>query len=161
MEEKLSPSFTPENWTSHNRNKVFPGHSGSALREKDFADFTYVDTEGRLRRYLRETIPTFESPAGQPNITYHLEVKTTLGGLSAPALLSNNQISMAKRHSGRFSTPATQTDVYVLVRVYGLGSDPPRPEICMFPDPWNLICLDSLLITGESGIYVRPKTPEH
>ncbi len=156
----MSPSFTPENWTSRSRTKVFSNHFSSAFREKDFADFTYVDTEGGLRRYLREQIPTFESPTVQSNITYHLEVKTTLGGLSVPALLSNNQISMAKKYSGRFSTPAMQTDVYILVRVFGLGSDPPRPEFCLFPDPWNLICLGSLCIEGESGIYVHPKPPE-
>ena len=113
-----------------------------------------------MRRYLREQIPTFECPTVQSNITYHLEVKTTLGGLSVPALLSNNQISMTKKYSGRFSTPDTQTNVYILVRVYGIGSDPPQPEFCMFPDPWNLICLDSLHIEGESGIYVRPTLPE-
>ncbi|EXJ91699.1 hypothetical protein A1O3_00249 [Capronia epimyces CBS 606.96] len=157
LEDKLSPLFTPENWTSRARTKAFPNPFSDDFREKDFADFTYVDTDGRMRMYLSEHVPNFESPTGQGNITYHLEVKSSLGGLHTPALLSNNQISMAKKWSGRFSTPATQTDVYILVRVYGLGSDPPQPQLCLFPDPWNLICQDSLLIEGEAGIYVRPK----
>ncbi|KIW35069.1 uncharacterized protein PV07_01789 [Cladophialophora immunda] len=158
LEDKLSPFFTPENWTSRGRAKAFPNPFSDDFREKDFADFTYVDTDGRLRMYLSENVPNFENPTGQRNnITYHLEVKSTLGSLHNPAFLSNNQISMAKKYSGRFSTPATQTDVYILVRVYGLGSDPPQPQLCLFPDPWNLICQDSLLIEGEAGIYVRPK----
>lgn len=116
-----------------------------------------MDTNGRLRTYLNEHVPNFEGPTGQENnITYHLEVKSTMGSLHTPALLSNNQISLAKKYSGVFSTPATQTDVYILVRVYGLGSDPPQPQFCLFPDPWNLICQGSLLIEGESGIYVQP-----
>jgi hypothetical protein len=158
LEEKLSPLFTAENWTSRGRTKIFPNPFSDDFREKDFADFTYVDTDRRLRMYLSEHIPNFESPTGQRNnITYHLEVKSTLGSLHNPALLSNNQISMAKKYSGRFQTPDTQSDVYILVRVYGLGFDPPQPQFCLFPDPWNFICQDSLLIEGEAGIYVRPK----
>ncbi|KIW17396.1 hypothetical protein PV08_04590 [Exophiala spinifera] len=161
LEDKLSPSFTPKNWTSSARAKAFPNNPvGDDFREKDFADFTFADTDGRMRMYLSEHVPNFQIPTGQRNdITFHLEVKSTLGSLHDPAILSNNQISMAKKYSGRFSTPATQTDVYILVRVYGLGSDPdhPRPRLCLFPDPWNLICQDSLLIEGETGIYVRPR----
>ncbi|KIW94340.1 uncharacterized protein Z519_05656 [Cladophialophora bantiana CBS 173.52] len=34
LEEKLSPSFTPENWTSRNRKKVFSSQLSSGFREK-------------------------------------------------------------------------------------------------------------------------------
>ena len=107
--------------------------------------------------YLSEHVPEFESRTGQRNnITYHLEVKSTVGSLRNPARLSYKQIFMAKKYSGRFSITATQNDVYILVRVYGLCSDPPQLQLCLFPDPRTLICQNSLLIEGGAGIYVRP-----
>jgi hypothetical protein len=107
-----------------------------------------------------DLIPGFEVALQQSNVTYHLEVKTTFGAITTPALLSNNQISMAKRYSSRLVSSDTQTNVYILVRVYDLASEPCRPQFCLFPDPWELICKDLLQIGGDTGIYVRPRTSE-
>lgn len=53
--------------------------------------------------YLSEQVLDFENLTVQrDNITYDLEVKSTVVSLRNPALLSNNQIFMAKKCSGRF-----------------------------------------------------------
>lgn len=126
--------------------------------EKYYADFTYRDDDGKLGKYIApRNGETSVNPTNHV-ITYHLEVKTTLDGLRTPVRLSNNQIQMAKRHSLRLvPSSLTQTDIYVLVRIYDLGHEGvPKPKLSFFVDPWDLVCRNFLTIGGEKGIYVRP-----
>lgn len=158
LEQELYPHFTSDHWTSNNRNRVFDNHFGNRQMEKYYADFTYRDDDGKLGKYIAQC--NGESGVSPTNhvITYHLEVKTTLGGLRTPVLLSNNQIQMAKRHSLRLEPSSfAQTDIYVLVRICDLGGEGvPRPKLSFFVDPWDLVCRNFLTIKGEKGIYVRP-----
>jgi hypothetical protein len=140
---------------------VFNNRFGNGQLEKDYADFTYRDDDGKLGQYLARRTPGCSAPPlghGQ-KITYHLEVKTTLGGLDTRVLLSNNQIQMAKKNSQRLMPNySNHTDTYVLVRVYDLaiGAGEPKPKFRLYVDPWDLICQNLLRIEGETGIYVRP-----
>jgi hypothetical protein len=134
---------------------------GSGQLERDYADFTYPDVEGNLGQYIAQRSPGYPAPSGDREITYHLEVKTTLGRLDTRVMLSNNQIRMAKRHSLHFLPNSfVHTDTYVLVRVYDLCLDrdgrKPKPKVRFFVDPWYLICRNALEIEGEAGIYTRP-----
>lgn len=130
--------------------------------EKDYADFTYTDVDGRFGQYLRgsHNVRGLEWVTEQGEKTYHLEVKTSLGGLDTAVRLSNNQISMSKKYARQFWTEETQNNVYVLVRVYGLLSNRSDPKVRFFPDPWHLICEDMLLIEGDNGILVHPRLSE-
>ena len=123
-------------------------------KEKDFADFEFTDTNNKLGEYFELKVSGFVLPRNARGITYHLEVKTTMGGPRTPVKLSNNQISMAKRNSRRLMSH--QTDTYVLVRVYDLSIMPPEPKLRFFIDPWDMICRNGLEIEGEEGIFVRP-----
>jgi hypothetical protein len=68
--------------------------------EKDFADFTYVDSARALTKLLRESgLEAGESwllDLGKP-ITYHLEVKATTEQCSEPFYMSNNQVDKVCR----------------------------------------------------------------
>lgn len=63
--------------------------------EKDFADFTYYDSHGKLTTllgeldFLRNAGDWLRSPP-----KYHLEVKSTAEKCSEPFFMSNNQIEM-------------------------------------------------------------------
>ena len=63
--------------------------------ERDFADFTYIDSTGTLTRLLRENgLEAGEDwlhDLSKP-ITYHLEVKATTEECSEPFYMSNNQV---------------------------------------------------------------------
>jgi hypothetical protein len=85
--EKTLPDFGSRNWTSEFRGK-FPGlepYEGGSL-----ADFMYSDNQGVLSAILydKETISTWEG--NWPN--YHLEVKTTSGGVGERFHMSHSQI---------------------------------------------------------------------
>jgi hypothetical protein len=79
-------------WTSRNRNSLFPNDPFDG-REKDFADFTYPDSNGKLTSLLAEhgfiRTPGFWS--NNPP-TYHLEVKSTTEACAEPFFMSNNQV---------------------------------------------------------------------
>jgi hypothetical protein len=153
LKQQLSPSFDYDEWTSNNRNKDFPRNPFRG-NQKHSADFTFKDTDGKLGQYFASKVPGFAAGGTIGVMTYHLEVKTTLDGIDTLAMLSNNQISLAKKYSPRLVPH--QKDIYVLVRVYDVGLRPPEPKLQFFIDPWDWICRNSLHIQGEQGIYVRP-----
>jgi hypothetical protein len=96
MFERL-PNWDYSCWTSRNRNEF--GHPQFTELERDFADFTYIDTEKALTRLLiaggysraEEWLSTSERP-----ITYHLEVKSTNEACEEPFFMSNNQVDMVR-----------------------------------------------------------------
>ena len=61
--------------------------------EKDFADLTYLDSQGLMMTVLRKAGVSLD--AGWSNsTTYHLEVKTTLKECDEPYHISQNQLEM-------------------------------------------------------------------
>lgn len=68
-------------------------HPPFVEKEKNYADFTYVDQSCRLKAYLQEA--GLESNEEWSNsTTYHLEVKSTTGDGNEPFHVSQNQLMM-------------------------------------------------------------------
>lgn len=94
LSQRLS-DWSDSNWTSRNRNNA--GRSRFTGSEKDYADFTYIDSEGDLTRLLlgnglsiaRDWLESLEQAP-----KYHLEVKATSGRCDETFYMSNNQVKM-------------------------------------------------------------------
>ncbi|KAK0653990.1 hypothetical protein QBC41DRAFT_288115 [Cercophora samala] len=84
------PKWSEANWTSSLRSRHGLFSKFSRSLQKIHADFTYLDTRGAMRRALRKEGVTV-CPTWSNRTTYHLEVKTTPGGLWTPFELSKNQ----------------------------------------------------------------------
>lgn len=82
--------FRPDQWTSSLRERA--GLPVFGKNEKDYSDFEYHDRVGLMRTALfaagARGLPT------RPGIKYHLEVKTTLGGLTTRFFISKFQRDM-------------------------------------------------------------------
>jgi hypothetical protein len=67
------------------------GHPRFQGLERDFSDFTYVDSSGRMRATLRDV--GIEPNAAWSDATkFHLEVKSTLGPCAEAMYVSQNQV---------------------------------------------------------------------
>ena len=119
--ERNVSDWSFENWTS--RLRVENGHPPFTERERDFTDFTYLDTHGHMKEFLLRAGLDL-NPAYASNTTYHLEVKTTTGGVGEIFYVSQNQVNMVRflrkvpcwvttddfyRCRGLTRTPATHT----------------------------------------------------
>jgi hypothetical protein len=73
---------------------VEAGHPPFTERERDYADFTYIDSEWTLTKLLSETEfkITDTWPRSSKPPTYHLEVKSTTEKCEEPFYMSNNQV---------------------------------------------------------------------
>jgi hypothetical protein len=83
--------WTYSNWTS--RLRVEDGHPRFSGEERRFADFTYRDRSGQMRRLLREVGVELDAEWSS-STTFHLEVKTTLGPDCEPFFVSQNQVDL-------------------------------------------------------------------
>lgn len=82
--------FHPDQWTSSLRERAgLPAFRGN---EKDYSDFEYHDRMGLLRTAL--VAAGAGGLPGRPGVKYHLEVKTTLGGLTTRFFVSKFQRDM-------------------------------------------------------------------
>ena len=91
LQHALGPDFTEDNWTSELRGLV-PGFSpylGTSL-----ADFRYADTSGVLTNLWFGTKQKKAWKDRWP--TYHLEVKTTSGGVNEPFHMSSAQLQLVR-----------------------------------------------------------------
>jgi hypothetical protein len=71
------------------------GHSRFVDMERDYADFTYLDSYGDLTRlFYEQGVAVAGSWLGDDYtpITYHLEVKSTTGACSEEFYMSNIQV---------------------------------------------------------------------
>lgn len=89
--ERNVSDWSFENWTS--RLRVENGHPPFTGLERDFSDFTYLDTHGHMKDFLLQAGLDL-NPAYASNTTYHLEVKTTTGGDGEIFYVSQNQVNM-------------------------------------------------------------------
>jgi hypothetical protein len=94
---KQLPDWSESNWTSKSRVEARRSQFDGA--EADFADFTYKDITGSLTRiFLDQGITAADAwlrDLDNP-ITYHLEVKSTVGDCSEPFYMSNNQVEKVR-----------------------------------------------------------------
>lgn len=82
--------FRPDQWTSGLRERAgLPAFGGN---EKDYSDFEYHDRMGLLRTAL--IAAGARGLPGRPGVKYHLEVKTTLAGLTTRFFISKFQRDM-------------------------------------------------------------------
>ena len=152
LKEKLGSSFTPKNWTSSARQHYFLDLGLPSVPEKRYADFTFEDGNSILAQYLASTLGWSGDADG--NTTFHLEVKSTVNGLGEPCLLSSNQMRLARKNSPALAARESPLkDVYVLVRVYDLRS---QPRIAFFVDPWALIFQGDLEVMWPLKTEVLP-----
>ncbi|KAL5344927.1 hypothetical protein ACLOAV_009880 [Pseudogymnoascus australis] len=104
-------------WTSRNRNYLHP-NSPFTDSEKDYADFTYSDTDGSLTELLVKFgfLHDVETWLSNPP-RYHLEVKSTSESCSEPFYMSNNQVGKVLSYSISFSN--VENDLTSFRRVDG------------------------------------------
>lgn len=174
MSERL-PNWDYSCWTTKNRNEL--GHPPFTWLERDFADFTYMDTERALTRLLiaggysraEEWLCNSEQP-----IKYHLKVKSTYEACEEPFFNSNNQVDMvrlmlagprkcwisfADQETGRgFTLPrnACPSDVYIVLRVYNLNQPSATPGFKVYMDPWALYLEGGLNFMAVDKYAVTP-----
>lgn len=83
-------------------------------------------------------------------MTYHLEVKTTSGGLEAPVKLTDNQIRLAKNYSRL--TSSNTNHLYVLVRVcYLQAGNELGAKLGFFVDPLDCIYRAASALRAEKA----------
>ncbi|KAI0052020.1 hypothetical protein FA95DRAFT_1533561 [Auriscalpium vulgare] len=127
----LGLSFGPDNWTSELRGQVpgFLPYQGQSL-----ADFTYRDVYGTLTAYWYGMEKMGAWRGHWP--MFHIEVKATSGAENEPFHMSRRQMNTALMLTER-GLSQIPTDVFVVVRVWGLGS--PSPGFQVYTDPhWGL-----------------------
>ncbi|KAM0811367.1 putative Protein NO VEIN C-terminal domain-containing protein [Seiridium cardinale] len=121
-----------EHWTSDLRKRY--GFSG--FEEKNFADFTFADSEGRMAKFLGLWTPdarSLQKYAGK-TVRYHIELKSTIHGEHESFEMSAGQVVMARKYRLR-PQDAYPKDVFVLMRLYDFRSERKGIKCCI--DPWN------------------------
>jgi len=71
------------------------GHPRFTALQKDFADFTYSDRHGHMRKILHDAGVKLH-PQWSNNTTFHLEVKATLGQCADAFYVSQNQVDKVR-----------------------------------------------------------------
>ncbi|KAI6879857.1 hypothetical protein KC360_g4305 [Hortaea werneckii] len=137
--------ITWSDWTSHLREQYdLPAFTEF---EGDFADFTIRDPA--ICKKMTEWLTAAGSEdmkrwAGQ-DLTYHFEVKATVGRAEDPFSMSNAQLKLAKRyHEG-------DSDLYVILRVYKLEGD---TGVLAYVDPYGLMLNGKLSFEARDGYEV-------
>lgn len=136
--------WTFDCWTSRLRSEA--GHPRFQGRERDFSDFTYVDTSDQMRVMLRDA--GLHPNAAWSNATkFHIEVKSTLGSCAEPMFVSQNQVDMMREFHGMAD------NAYILLRVFNLD-DGVDVGVKFFDDPWSLYMNGALKFRSDEGYKV-------
>ncbi|EPT01725.1 hypothetical protein FOMPIDRAFT_110960 [Fomitopsis schrenkii] len=143
LDISLGPDLTEDNWTSELRGLVpgFSQYSGTSM-----SDFRYEDSSGVLTNLWFGTKQKKENNCWP---TFHLEVKTTSGGLNEPFHMSSAQPQLACQFSSvaQASRADPPQDVYAIIRVSEIKSE--HPKHCVYLDPYKWICEGGLVIRGD------------
>jgi hypothetical protein len=65
--------------------------------QKSFSDFTYEDRLGLMKETLQKA-GVKPNPRWSKSTTFHLEVKTSLGGCDEACFISQNQVDMVCKY---------------------------------------------------------------
>ncbi|KAI6837322.1 hypothetical protein KC350_g6092 [Hortaea werneckii] len=137
--------ITWSSWTSHLREQYdLPPFTEF---EGNFADFTISDPGicKRMTEWLTAaSSEDMERWAGQ-DLTYHFEVKATVGRAEEPFSMSNAQLKLAKRYH------ESDSDLYVILRVYKLEGD---TGVLAYVDPYGLMLTGKLSFEARDGYEV-------
>ncbi|KAK3348731.1 hypothetical protein B0T25DRAFT_546397 [Lasiosphaeria hispida] len=126
FESEKMPGWSYENWTSGLRSE-HGEYPPFGRNEKDYTDFTYVDGDGAMVRFLRKGGAKILKKGWSQNTMFHLEVKTTPGGLGTPLYVSQYQLEKMQAYDGR------PDHAYILVRVFNIRQR--RPGIKFYTNP--------------------------
>ncbi|KAL2408478.1 hypothetical protein ABEF93_003919 [Exophiala dermatitidis] len=157
LSRMLGTAYDPNtHWTSPLRTrdgyKPFVTILNSEGKAKIYASFTLEDTSKLFTRYLAQNYPEAAKWVIKPPV-YHLDVKTTTGGLNSEFSLSNAQVKMARTYS--ISTgegTGIPANVYFLVRVFHVGE---KASIQFIMDPWSHYLTDKLCLRAEKEYIGR------
>ncbi|KAM6516418.1 hypothetical protein FALCPG4_014601 [Fusarium falciforme] len=141
--ERNVSDWSFQHWTS--RLRVENGHPPFTGLERDFSDFTYLDTHGHMKEFLLQAGLDL-NPAYASNTTYHLEVKTTTGGVGEIFYVSQNQVNMMQRFD------EDPNNAYIVLRVYDIEGE--NPDLKAYPRPWSLYLDGFLTFTSPHGYQV-------
>ncbi|KAK3712618.1 hypothetical protein LTR37_009061 [Vermiconidia calcicola] len=116
--------------------------------ESDYVDFTIGEPviSEKITRWLISVGKSEVEIYRGEHVTYHFEVKTTVGRCDEPFSMSNNQVALAREWHDSAS------DVFVILRVYNLTSG---PKIRPYVDPYELRQSGALSFTAQGGYYVE------
>jgi hypothetical protein len=163
--------WTFMNWTSKLRLEA--GHPRFTEKERDFSDFTYLDSSEYMRNALQAAGANLPAHWSR-STTYHLEVKTTLEDCAEPFFASQNQLDKVRERGisclsivvaaifcsrliflqmRRFDLDPD--NAYILLRVFEIESE--QPGLRLFPSPWGLYMDRTLEFRSEMGYKVYQK----
>jgi hypothetical protein len=119
VKQKIGTDTENLQWTS--RHRTTSGYSPLPFEgpHSSHAAFTISDTSSAFTQFLTKLTKSADSWLAKPP-TYHLEVKTTAGGLLDEFNLSHGEFVRARRY--RTPDYGFPTDVSVLVRVWYVNS---------------------------------------
>ena len=80
--------------------------------------------------------------------TYHLEVKSSLGGLHSDFSLEAKEFDRVRRFTASESANGKVSDITILVRVCNVLA---KPEHMFFADPWEWYMSDKLEMEARDG----------
>ncbi|KAF2475109.1 uncharacterized protein BDR25DRAFT_99983 [Lindgomyces ingoldianus] len=144
-----------KHWTSIHR--IHSGHPAYTSPNELTASFTIPHTSTclastLLTQYLylvQNFSPAQEWLLEPPN--FHIEVKTTTGGLASDFVFSNEEFERARKYMAASSE--RPRDVVVLVRVWNVGGEAPRVDF--LPDIWGQLECGSLSLRGAPELRVK------
>jgi len=144
---RLLDNFGPENWTSELRNFI-PGFT--PFRGQAFADFTYLDRQGQLTRAWFGAQKATAWHGRWPR--YHIEVKSTRGEENEPFHMSRYQMATASAFAERTHLGE---DMYVIVRVSGIGTS--EPSYMLYLDPHRSLFSGRLQYASDVFLQRSPE----
>jgi len=145
LKQLLGDNYNPmKHWTSKNR--TISGFS--VFDENNHASFTLPDPSGTFTAFLMYAgNPEAAAWESRPP-TYHLEVKSTLGGLHSNFVFETAEFSRARKFTASESANGKVADVSILVRVVNVRD---KPQQFFFADPWEWYMSDKLEMEARDG----------
>ncbi|KAK4233161.1 hypothetical protein C8A03DRAFT_19707 [Achaetomium macrosporum] len=153
------PGFSRANWQSTIRSYVtaHPEYADIASwTGRETADITYDDVDGAFTRLLIDKGYLAAETWADARPHYLVEVKTTTKSCSMPFFMSKYQYRRMQDNSSH-SEENLET-VYVIVRVFNLGTD--NPGLRVLVDPENMRRRNELSFTAELWSVVMTEGPD-
>jgi len=171
----MGSNYNPRsNWNSQRRTRAdFPLLSSP---KHDESTFSFADVTGTFTKLLLASSPDFAGSAMKEwidkSLIYHLDVKTTRGGLQEEFAVSDAMVKRAREWSimvqqMKGDVGEAPKDVYVLVRVYdmavareekvgggekGKEKEESGPQAVFLVDPWDAYHKDRLILKSKGGM---------
>jgi hypothetical protein len=150
----LGSDYNPEqHWTSRHRTTIGYAPLSFEGPHNTHASFTIDDSAGVFTEFLTKVTKVAEGWLSKPP-TYHLEVKTTAGGLLDEFNMSHMEFVRARRY--RAPDYGYPTDVSVLVRVWNIEGG--EPQMTLFVDTWAWYISDRVMMQAVDGFKAHVRS---